>query len=114
MKATPQRKVLSTSFPLTEYTLLREISARAAKVDFLWKQEDVHNITFSKIRYGFAYNVTVPIESERDLGFNIFWDPEKAFIQITACRKNNSASKILRWRSTVRFKHIRSIDNKPI
>ena len=114
MKATPQRKVLSTSFPLTEYTLLREISARAAKVDFLWKQEDVHNITFSKIRYDFAYNVTVPIGSERDLGFNTFQDPEKKIVQITACCKNTSASKIPRWRSTVRFKYIRSIDNKPM
>ena len=75
MKATPRRKALSTPLPLNEYTLPQETSARASKVHFLWKQEDVHNNKFSKSIYDFTYNVTVPIGSEKDLGFKTFQDP---------------------------------------
>ena len=54
------------------------------------------------------------VGDQDDLGFNIDQDPHKQLLQITTCRKHTSASKIPRWRSTVRFQYINTINDIPI
>ena len=89
-----KQNTITTPLPINEYPLPQQVAARAAKVEYLWKQEDVHTISLSKHRYDFAFNVNMTVGDQDDLGFNIYQDPHKELLQITTCRKHTSASKI--------------------
>jgi hypothetical protein len=107
-KLTPLSTV--TPLPLNETTLPRRLTAQAASVQ-AWKNEDVMTVSFSKQRYNFTLEMTVPVSDAIDLGVIVQVHSNKPVLQILDCKKGTAAAKIPRWRSMLRYKYIYSIND---
>ena len=68
-------------------------------------------ISFSKQRYDFTLEMTVPVSDAIDLGVIVQVHSNKPVLQILDCKKGTAAAKIPRWRSMMRYKYIYSIND---
>ena len=103
----------SRPLPLQEYATKRNVTARTAKIDYLWNQEDVHTILLSSNCFDYAFEIEVIIDHLDDLGFDLVEQEDKP-LRINNCRRGTKAAKIPRWRSTVRHRYIDSINETKI